>query len=285
MFALTVAKVHCFALMTWQAVAQAETRELIFKSHGVLVKKMDLDSLEATAPSQYQPVYEVHESKNLNYKAYHFTKVLDAAYGAAWHRAEEILFTCTDGYQPSVPRMRFEQHQSFLAFERQGSERFEVINHLKNDEKVPLGPFYLVWENLKDAEVRADGATDWPYQVVAVDLVSFNERFPGIAPGAKSSATAQRGFLSFRKYCLSCHLINGEGGGKAPELNYPVNITEYFREDWLRKWIDRPQALRAGTTMPGLGLEIKNREAVIGDLIAYLRAMKLQKHEPKAKKN
>jgi len=73
---------------------------------------------------------------------------------------------------------------------------------------------------------------------------------------------------------MACHTINGQGGGKAPELNYPVSVTEYFKPEYLKQWIDSPASLRYNTTMPALAAEIPEREKVIAEIIAYLTAMK-----------
>ncbi len=69
--------------------------------------------------------------------------------------------------------------------------------------------------------------------MTTIDLISFSERFPNMSPPKNSSEKAKKGFLAFHKYCLSCHTINGEGGEKSIELNYPVSVTEYIKASWL----------------------------------------------------
>ncbi|MGH7799846.1 MAG: c-type cytochrome [Thermodesulfobacteriota bacterium] len=90
----------------------------------------------------------------------------------------------------------------------------------------------------------------------------------------------KKGFLGFRQYCLACHTINGEGGGKSVELNYPVSVTEYIKESWLIRWIDSPTSIRFNTTMPRLNPKANNRETIIKDIIAYLNEMKNNKRKP-----
>ena len=145
---------------------------------------------------------------------------------------------------------------------------------------VELGPLYLVWDNLKSTELREEGAADMPYQIKEIELTSFAARFPALSPPANASQQVQQGFLHFRKHCIACHTINGQGGGKAPELNYPLSVTEYIKPEFLKRWIDDPSSIRYNTTMPALTAEIPAREKVIEELIAYLKAISTVKRLP-----
>src|SRR5690606_572299 len=113
--------------------------------------------------------------------------------------------------------------KAFFAFERVGNSYFVLNNKAQNDIAVGLGPFYLIWDNFADRAIRGLGASVWPYQVVAVDLVRFVDRFPGMAPDAGASKSVVNGFKTYRTHCMSCHTINGEGGKKARDLNFPVS--------------------------------------------------------------
>lgn len=70
---------------------------------------------------------------------------------------------------------------------------------------------------------------------------------------------------------------------KGVELNYPVNVTEYFEEKWLKLWIENPSEIRFNTKMPGLNLDIDNIEEVINNIVDYLKAMKEKKITPDSK--
>lgn len=265
------------------ALAPASTalaQEVAFKSHGKAVKNLVQDALEGLVPTAKLEVYDPNSRQNAEYVGFSFQALLDKVYGPTWKNAEEILFTCADGYQPSIPMQVFRAYPAMLAFKRQ-SGPFNLVNKLHGSETIELGPYYLVWDDLKHPKVKEEGESVWPYQLVGVDLVSFVERFKNIAPPGKAPLTAKRGFLTFRKYCLSCHTINGEGGTKGVELNYPVNVTQYYREEWLRKWISNPRGIRFSTIMPGLSADAANREAQLTDVIAYLKAMAKNKIAPK----
>ena len=80
---------------------------------------------------------------------------------------------------------------------------------------------------------------------------------------------------------MACHTINGEGGGKASELNYPVSVVEYIKPEYLTRWIENPASIRYNTLMPALAMEIPNRAMVTQEIIAYLRAMSAAKRKPK----
>ncbi|HSE83244.1 MAG TPA: c-type cytochrome [Thermodesulfobacteriota bacterium] len=259
-------------------------QSLIFKNHGRLIKAVSLEELERLVGAETVTVFEPHELENRKYKGLPVNDVLTAVYGESWKGAEEILFTCSDGYQPSIPSVKFKAYDSYLAYASSDNDEFTLVNELQGNEPVQLGPFYLVWNNIKYTELKAEGGSDWPYQVTTIDLINFSDRFPNMAPPEKSSEEVKRGFLSFRKYCMTCHTVNGEGGGKSVELNYPVSVTEYIMEPWLVKWIDNPAGIRYNTTMPALNPDAKDRDRIIKNIIAYLKAMRGKKLEPVFKK-
>jgi cytochrome c2 len=65
------------------------------------------------------------------------------------------------------------------------------------------------------------------------------------------------------------------------ELNYPVNVTEYYREAFLEKWINKPTSIRHNAAMPEVVFEEdKDRKVIIKEIIAYLKAMTVKKIKP-----
>ncbi len=261
------------------AAAPLFAQELSFKNKGEILKSIKVAELKTLAPLQTIKVWEPHENKEVEYRGYSARAVLDAIYGSKWLDAEELLFTCADGYQPSVPLASFKKFNSFFVTERVGQKEFTVDNRFQNEKKVPLGPLYLVWDNLKSKELKDAGANGWPYQVVGLDLVSFAERFPSLSPAAHASPEVLAGFLHFRSHCLSCHTINGEGGKKAPELNYPMSITEYLSDEMIQKWMLSPRSIRFNTTMPSFG-HLAQAKQVSQEILSYLKAMQERKTKP-----
>lgn len=248
-----------------------------FRDHHKLVQSVRLDEFDTIAPVHILEIFEAHEKRTRAYKAYPARAVFDRIFGKRWRAAEEIVFVSKDGYQPSIPVEKFLTFDAYLAFASADGSPFMLDNLLQNEEMVDLGPLYLVWDNLQSPALRQEGASDMPYQLIAIELTTFATRFPRLVPPAGASPAAKRGFLHFRKHCLACHTINGEGGGKAPELNYPVSVTEYIRPEYLRRWLDEPASIRYNTTMPALAAETPQREQVIAEIITYLETMRTQK--------
>lgn len=262
------------------AVVPAFGAEITFKAHGKTVRVLSLEELARLVPPRTVVVWEPHEKKTMSFRAFAADELLAKIYGDGWKNSEEALFTCTDGFQPSIPLTEFSAHKGYLAFAREGDPEFTVLSP-DTRQKVPMGPLYLIWENIQDASLREHGTVPgWPYQVSTVDLIQFADRFPHMAPPAGSSASVQHGFLEFRKRCLACHTVNGEGGGKGVELNYPANPTEYWQASWLRKWITDPRSVRYSTEMHPFDKDNAGWERDLDDVVAYLSAMARSKTRP-----
>ncbi|MBP6217455.1 MAG: hypothetical protein KA436_02585 [Oligoflexales bacterium] len=261
--------------------SKAQSQNISFKKKGELVQEYSVEELKKKFPIKDIQVFEPHEKKIITYSAFEAASLLKKIFGPQWAEQEEILFTCSDGYQPSVPSYLFKGHQSFLAFSIKERNDFSITNVLQNNEKVALGPLYLIWDNLKSEDIKKEGASIWPYQVVGLDLISFAERFPKMAPPPGSSDSVQKGFHTFRKRCMSCHTINGEGGSKTGvELNYPVNAVEMIQPVYLRQWIKDPSSVRYGSKMPAQFRDESDPSGQIDELINYLSAMKNRKIKP-----
>lgn len=258
----------------------AQSRVLVFKEHGEDFRAMSLENLKKLIPPLKVEVLEPYESQEREYIGFPLNQLLTVVYGDRWKDVDEILFTCKDGYQPSIPTENFIRFSGYLVYDRADNKEFTLIDKVHGDEFVRLGPFYLIWDDIKFPEVLKIGDVHWPYQVTAIDLIDFSDRFPRMAPPKNSSQAVKSGFNLFRTYCTSCHTINGEGGKKAKELNYPVNVTEYFKEPWLKKWINNPRDISYNSTMPALDPDAKDRERIIKNIISYLKVMKDYKHKP-----
>jgi mono/diheme cytochrome c family protein len=252
-----------------------------FKDKGHIVKALTLRDLAAVFSAVSLKVFEIHEKKDRVYKAYPARALFDKTFGKEWKKAEEIVFISMDGYQASIPVAKFLSHDAYFAFAHDDGSPFTMTNILQNNEVVQLGPLYLIWDNIKSKVLLEDGASDMPYQVKSIELTPFATRFPNLSPPARASAEVQQGFLHFRKYCMACHMINGEGGGKAPELNYPTSVIEYIKPEYLTRWIENPSSIRLNTLMPGLAEETPSRAKVTKEIIAYLKAMSTTKRSPK----
>ncbi len=257
-----------------------EARGLSFALHSEPVATRDVDELRQAHEVRTIRVYEPYEEREVSFEAVAFDAVLDAIYSSDWRTQEELLFTCSDGYQPTVPVGRVLEHKAWLAFDRADEDGFSILKLESGSlRRVTLSPFYLIWENLDDPQVRQEGDYGWPYQLVGVDLIRTRDRFPKMVPPEGASRDALAGFAAFRMYCSRCHAINGEGGAIGPELNYPLSPVEYRESAWLRRWIDDPSQILATSRMPRLNPGLADRDQTISNILAYLEAMSKTKRK------
>ena len=217
-------------------------------------------------------VYEPHEHAERRYRGFRTVDLLREVFGPDWLNSDEVVFQCADGYESVVPVERLKNHPSYLAFESPGRP-FRLMNRAQGKEDVALGPYYLVWGNLEDHALRKEDGAYWPYQVVSVELIRFEERYPKLVPPKNASKSVRRGFEVFRTHCMTCHSVNGQGGKKGIDLNAPVSVTEYWKEVWLKRWISDPAKMRPGTAMPPLDPQMPDRQRALEDVVRYLRAM------------
>lgn len=274
-------KIFALLIIACALAVPSTAQDITFKSRGKIVRTLSVTELTKLVSPHEITIWEPHEKKETAFEAFPADELLTKIYGNDWKESEEALFTCSDGFQPSLPMAEFSKHQGYLAFARKGESDFSVVNP-DSHEKVPMGPLYLIWENIKDASIRNQGTIPgWPYEVTTIDLIQFADRFPLMSPPKGSSAAVQHGFLEFRKRCLSCHTVNGDGGGKGVELNYPANPTEYWKADWLTKWITEPKSVRYNTEMHAFDQDSAAWQKDRDDVIAYLSAMAQNKRRPK----
>lgn len=212
-------------------------------------------------------VFEPHERKKIEFRGFNAKAALDKLFGPRWRKSEIVIFVCADGYKVPVPTAKLVEQNALLATQRLDQKSFSLIDYSQNGNSISLGQLFLVWDNLK-SQYESEESTYWPYQVTAIELASFAEKFPKIIPPPNSSDRVRYGFSLFQQYCLSCHKINGEGGDKGGELNSPVSVFAKRSQKDLHAWIDKP-----GPGMPAFTNNVKDRDAAIDAVISYLGAM------------
>jgi hypothetical protein len=182
-----------------------------------------------------------------------------------------IHFSASDGYLAAIDTERARKKHGYLTFARADGKPFIIDNNQQNEKDLPLGPFYLVWDNLRDRDLQKLGSYGWPYQIVRVALLPasvYDRLLPAEAPPA-----VREGFESWKTYCKGCHHIDGVGG-----MKYPINLRQLVKgmsRDKLRVWIGRPGSLRPGTNMPPLNTRLgkQERSRVIERIIDYLETL------------
>lgn len=207
----------------------------------------------------------------VRYVGWPIERVLDQLLGQGWSQRDgEIEFRALDGYVSRVPVERFRRYRAFLVHARADGAAFTVDVAAQNEKNVPLGPYYLVWDNVTDEALRADGASLWPYQVAAINSVA--DILAALLPGDLAGRFEQEARLVIR-HCLTCHKLNGQGGEK-----HPIDLAERVRDmppDEFERWVLDPNGVRPGTTMPAFQANRSQSERIEGarSLYRYLRAM------------
>nr|NIT14463.1 hypothetical protein [Candidatus Dadabacteria bacterium] len=202
-------------LISCLSIHETLSQGLLFRLNGSDIKKYNLDELSRITKPAEITIYEPHELRNRTYTGFSTADLLKNIYKENLQNNKVLYITCTDGYKPSIPVVKFLTYPSYLVFKASGDEDFMLINKNQNNEAVELKPFYLIWDNIKHPELREQGAYDFPYQIESVDLISFEKKFSKMSPPASSSDRVKRGFVAYIKYCSTCHTMNGEGGSKA----------------------------------------------------------------------
>lgn len=213
------------------------------------------------------PVYNSEKS----FEGVSLLQLLKAAGYTPGQAADEVVLTASDGYAPSMPLEYLLDDQAVLVFAESGKKDFEFALVAQGKAMVSPAPFYLVWKRGKAVEKTRP----WPYQLVKLELVSFQQRYPKLYPtNAAQNSAAYQGFLLFKQSCISCHSINLQGGELGPELNAPKNVTEYWTDDHLKAFIPNASGYRYKSKMPTFP-QFSDKD--IDHLVAYLKHMKSYK--------
>jgi len=259
--------------------APGETQALQLPKPADLQVQLRVQAMDVTViePHLSRPGRELRR----RYRAYPAPALLDELLGPAWRASPEaeIEFRALDGFVSRIPVARLLQYPAFLAFARADGQAFRVDNHGQHESQVPLGPFYLIWDNIGVPQLRADGGAQWPYQVTQIELRPSSQA--ALLPAGMAARWAEQA-RAVQTYCLSCHQINGFGGDKMP-LNLALRARQIEAGQWQR-WLLDPAAVKPGTTMPPLppGLPQTQREALAAQLRDYLLALPLLDAKPAA---
>lgn len=257
----------------------ASETTLTFLRDGAEVKTFDRPALERACKAVTVTIDDAYYGRRKRYRACPLAEVLTLGFGALDAKANDgldVFFRARDGYEKPASLARVREAGGYLAFadadRMQGDDPgWEPIDRKQADP----GPYYVVWE--KPAQ-RDAHRYPWPYQLAAIELSSFTRRFPHIAPtGVPDGDAAWAGFRIFRGECIACHAINGEGGTIGPDLNVPQSIVEYRPAEQVKAYIRNPQTFRY-TSMPS---HEYLTPADLDALVAYFRAMRDRKHDPK----
>jgi mono/diheme cytochrome c family protein len=239
----------------------ADERRLVF-SQSQLLSRHDIQTISVAD--------SVYKQRFTRFKAIPMTNLLS---DVAIPEFAVVQCNGADGFSAILEKARL------LSPDPKASKAYIAIEDPKDPwpdlagKTTSAGPFYLVWT---DPQASAIGREESPFQVISfVVLTNARTAFPNIYPADDAASNVQDGFKSFLKNCFACHKMNGNGSGSiGPDLNLPMNPTEYLDETALAALIRHPGSVRIWPGMVMRGFS----EAAISDeersnLIAYLRYM------------
>jgi mono/diheme cytochrome c family protein len=216
---------------------------------------------DARAITLTDPFY----GKQKHYRAVPIKNLLAEAYGPAWIEdgVGEFFFEALDGYRFHARVPILTEDGGMLAFADADSPSWEEMPK----EKIRPGPFYLVWIG---AGKTPKNGYPWPWQLASVKSGIVEDEYPKAVPrGAGMKSRAPAGWAIFRRDCISCHAISGQGGSVGPDLNEPRGITRYHDKKELKAFIRKASSFRH-TKMPDFD-ELTPDD--LNDLMAYFDYM------------
>ena len=220
---------------------------------------LDLVSLQAAGKLENTRIITVNDDpvyhKRKQYEALSLEELLQTYTAIKKLEVEkyQLVFECEDGYKPIMPLPLLLSAKSFIAI--------RDVDAPKGKSWLPIiaAPFYLIYEGVS----ANNTAYKWPYNLIKIHLVPIDEAKTLQMP--KDDSKAQAGFRLFQENCLVCHAVNKIGGSMGPELNYPKSVTEYWKIESLKAFIQNPANFRNGVKMP----KIKDLTAKDIDAIVY----------------
>ncbi|MGY3618551.1 cytochrome c [Bradyrhizobium sp. USDA 10063] len=210
-------------------------------SAGGRVQVFDRDALLARPD-----VVEITTSRDVAYRAprrYRAVALAKLFEGVAIPGDAVVEAAAQDGFVTQLPRDLVYANDGitgYLAIEVADQPWPPIPGKTKS-----AGPFYIVWVGHQASSVPI---MNWPYQVVSLSVQDAPAaRWPSLAVDPKLPALdpARDGQIVFVNKCFTCHPMNKAGPASAgPDLNLPMNPTEYFTEAGLRA--DPRYALSSG---------------------------------------
>lgn len=175
-----------------------------------------------------------------------------------------LQFVATDGYRANLPLDEWSTGEGIVAFrdlDAPDGERWSSFE--SGDSEATPAPFYIVWPG--------GGGHDrpWAYMLAKIGVARADTLWGDAVPTHDDSL--RDGFAVFRDTCMACHSVNRSGGSVGPELNVPMNVTEYWRDGHLADYIRHPTAYRADAEMPPMDDNLS--ETDMEALMTYLRGM------------
>lgn len=216
-------------------------------------------------------------TKGETYKGVAFSDLV-AASKIPFDQVVEAEFVAKNGYKYYVNKAAFARNV-ILSYERTDQKKFERFSS-KEDMIIELGPYYLIWdyEGITEEEKPLYHSV---YQVNEINFVTNSINF-GVHETA-DRASVVTGYNTYKKYCLSCHAVNGVGGTLSNDLNKD-NVIQKKGEDYVVKYALDPKSVNPNSKMLPLP-SFKNREVMARSVVDFLKFLKDPSEEHKKHAN
>src|SRR5690348_12014852 len=254
-----------FATSVWAAgpalTVSAGSGALMFDRDSLLARP---DAVEITAS------HDVAYGGPRMYRAIALAKLLE---GVTIPPDSVIEARAQDGFVTQIPRDLIYAKDGvvgYVAIET-GDKPWPPIPGKANNASA----FYIAWVGPQATSVAS---MQWPYQLVSLSVQDAPvKRWPSLAvdPALPELHPARGGQVIFVNKCFTCHMLNQAGPASVgPDLNVPMNPTEYFTDAGLRALIRDSRSVRVWPEqrMPSFAKDDLSDEE-LGLIVAYLRHM------------
>lgn len=261
-----IAIIFCLLTLTLSRYTVAQ-ESLIIKLQDPSIAK-ELSQLPTrTINTENDPIYH----RNATYEGYDIQALISwlAKRSSLGLSGSVITFIASDGYRLSLGLSDLPQRSGVIAYRELNSKTNSFSEAKHGKKSFNPGPFVLVWEG---AYNQGSDHLPTPWSIVEISLAQ--DHTPKEIIPKEMSANIGHGLQLWRAHCLRCHSINKVGGAVGPELNVPVNITEFWPIERLNQMIENSKNLRWGSAMPSFSwLSAQERQ----DILSYLKAMRHNK--------
>lgn len=144
---------------------------LSFHADGKAVTILSADDLARKFPLVTMQVQNPENGQRITYEGYRFAEVLTTVFGTDWPRYQTIEFDCADGYRPRMKADMASRHQGLIAVRESGKATLPPLRRA-DGSTVDVGAFYVVWENIRDANAATNKELSWPWQLVAISVAT-----------------------------------------------------------------------------------------------------------------
>jgi len=227
-------------LFSISSKASEENPSLKFLKSGELVKELSLSELKDKLTIHKIKFLDLLYQKQKSYKAFTLQDVVKLGFGEGLNNPEftDVAYQALDGYVSVSSISKLKETGGYIVYEDLDFEDWEPISI----KQVNPGPFYLVWTG-KDQTTQNE--YPWPWQLVSIDLIKFEDQYPAVFPkGASTDSAAYKGYEIFKGRCVRCHSMNQQGGKIGPDLNAPQSIVTYRSENMIKEFIKHPSKYR-----------------------------------------